>query len=225
MEPATSSTTQDLQGGAIYGLKNTALNFDGTNNFTNNSAYSGGAICTTANSILTFNGIIYFINNGHYRGEVYSLDGYTYGGGVFMAINSTYSILPKTTVYWENNHATFGGAIYFYDVSLIQYCTPLATLIPRQECFFQLPGQNLSNGIDVKLVFKNNSADKAGSVLYGGAIDHCILTHGLDSHNSSEVFDKIVHIDNETKYNTTSIISSDPLKICPCENNLSNCNP
>ena len=215
-----------FQGGAIYGLNNTALNFDGTNNFTNNSAYSGGAIYTTANSILTFNGIIYFINNnGHYRGEAYSLDGYTYGGGVFMAINSTYTILPKTTVYWENNHATFGGAIYFYDVSLIQYCTPLATLIPRQECFFQLPGQNLSNGIDVKLVFKNNSADKAGSVLYGGAIDHCILTHGLDSHNSSEVFDKIVHIDNETKYNTTSIISSDPLKICPCENNLSNCNP
>ena len=100
------------QGSAIYELKNTALNFNGTNNFTNNSAYSGGAICTTTNSILTFNGIIYFINNnGHYRGEVYSLHGYTYGGGVFMAINSTYSILPKTTVYWENNHATFRGAI------------------------------------------------------------------------------------------------------------------
>ena len=214
------------QGGTIYGLKNTALNFNGTNNFTNNSAYSGGAICTATNSILTFNGIIYFINNnGHYRGEVYSLHGYTYGGGVFLSINSTYSILPKTTVYWENNHATFGGAIYFYDVSLIQYCTPLATLIPRQKCFFQLPGQNLSNGIDVKLVFKNNSADKAGSVLYGGAIDNCKLTHGLDSHNSSEVFDKIVHIDNETEYNTTLIISSDPIKICPCENNLSNCSP
>ena len=48
-------------------------------------------------------------------------------------------------------------------------------LIPKEECFFQLqlPGHNLSNGINVQLVFKNNSADVAGSVLYDGAIDNC----------------------------------------------------
>ena len=98
----------------------------------------------------------------------------------------------------------------------------LPPYVPKQECFFQLPGQNLSNGIDVQLVFKNNSADVAGSVLYGGAIDNCKLTHGLDSHNSGEVFDMIVY-DNDTDYNTTSKISSDPLQICPCENNLPHC--
>ena len=125
-------------------------------------------------------------------------------------------------MYWENNHATLGGAIYVQDASPLSYCTLLIPYVPKEECFFQLPGQNLSNSIDVKLIFKNNSADGAGSVLYGGAIDHCKLTHGLDSHSSGEVFDMIVH-NKDSEYTTTSNISSDPILICPCENNLPNC--
>ena len=96
-------------------------------------------------------------------------------------------------MYWENNHASLGGAIFVEDASPLSYCRSVAKLVPKEECFFQLPGQNLSNGIDVQLVFRNNSADVAGSVLYGGAIDNCKLTHGLDSYNSGEVFDMIVH--------------------------------
>ena len=94
--------------------------------------------------------------------------------------------------------------------------------VPKEECFFQLPGQNLSSGIDVQLVFTNNSADVAGSVLYGGAIDNCKLIefNDLESHNSGEVFDMLVH---NCDTNSTSNISSDPLQICPCENNLPDC--
>ena len=57
-------------------------------------------------------------------------------------------------------------------------------------------------------------------MLYGGAIDYCRLT-GLDSYSSGEVFDKIVHIEDE---DTTSSISSYPFQICPCENDIPNCN-
>ena len=112
-------------------------------------------------------------------------------------------------------------AIYVADASPLSYCAPLAPYVPKEECFFQLPGQNVPNGIDVQLVFKYNSADVAGSMLYGGAIDNCKLT-GLDSYNSGEVFDMIVH-NNDTDYNKTSNISSDPLRICPCENNHPYC--
>ena len=140
---------------------------------------------------------------------------------MFLGLNSTLSILPNTTVYWENNHARFGGAIYVADASPASYCTLITTYIPKEECFLQLPGQNLSNGIDVQLVFKNNFAGGAGSVLYGGAIDDCILT-GLDSNSSGKVFDMIVH-NNDTNDNTASTISSDPLRICLCENNFPNC--
>ena len=118
-----------------------------------------------------------------------------------MGLNSTFSILPNSTVYWANNHATYGGAIYVFDASPLSYCNTLlgpsiAAYIPREECFFQLPGQNMSDDITVQLVFKNNSADNAGSVLYGGAIDNCKLI-GLDSYSSSEVFDMLFY-NNDT---------------------------
>ena len=217
-------------GGAIYILGNAVLiderviifypvlSFSGTSNFINNSADNGGTIYADNYSKLSFNGTVNFTNN------ICSVDvnGDPVGGGVYMGLQCTFSILPNTTVYWENNHATLGGAIYVYDASPLSYCTSVAPFVPKQECFFQLPGQNMSNGIDVRLVFKNNSADVAGSVLYGGAIDNCKLTHGLDSYNSSQVFDMIVH-NNDTDYNTTSNISSDPLQICRCKHNLPEC--
>ena len=58
-------------------------------------------------------------------------------------------------------------------------------------------------------------------VLYGGAINNCKLT-GLQSCSSGEVFDMLVH-NNDTDYNTTSTISSDPFHICLCKNNLPDC--
>ena len=227
-------------GGAIYTYLNVVLSFSGTSRFINNSGSVGGAMYTHSsvhslnatsiflnnyavhggeiyadyNSTLAFSGTIYFTNN---QAKIDTLSGYsTSGGGVYMEIHSTFSILPNTRVYWENNYATLGGAIYVRDASPMSYCTTVATLVPKEKCFFQLPGQNLSNSMAVKLIFKNNFADVAGSVLYGGAIDHCKLSHGLDSHSSGEVFDMIVY-NNDSDYNTTSNISSDPFYMCSCK--------
>ena len=201
-------------GGAII-TSMSVLHLHGSSNFINNHAVHGGAIYADHNSSLAFGGTIHLTNNG---GKIDTLSGYdTNEGGVYMGIQSTYSILPNTTVYWENNRPTLGEAIYVRDASPLTYC-PIAADVPKEECFFQLPGQNLSNGIDTKLIFKNNSAGVAGSVLYGGTIDHCKLTHGLDSYSSSEVFNIIVH-NSDSDYNTTSSISSDPFYICSCKNN------
>ena len=203
-------------GGVIYASNNTLLSFNGTSNFTNNSATSrGGAVCANNNNSLVFNGIITFTNNGYNRGGTDTLNvGTVYGGGVFLGLKSTFSILPNTTVYWENNHAALGGAIYVTDVSPLSYCTSAAKFVPKGECFFQLPGQNLN---DIQLIFKNNSADFAGSVLYGGVIDNCRLT-GINSHSSGEAFDLISRIEHDSHYSTTSKISSDPFLICECGN-------
>ena len=70
----------------------------------------------------------------------------------------------------------------------------------------------------MQLVFENNSAGDAGSVLYGGAIDNCELTD-LNSYNSGEAFDMLVHYEDD---DTTSSISSDPFRICLCEGNNPN---
>ena len=196
-------------GGAIYTSNCSTIIFTGSTNFDSNFAAYGGAINAYGNATLTFNGTVSITNNGRELNT--SRD--NYGGGMFIAMDSTLSLLPNTTIYWENNRASSGGAIYVRDSPFI-YCTEIVKYIPKEECFFQLPGQNLSNGIDVQLVFKNNSADDAGSVLYGGAVDNCRLT-GLDSKKSGEVFDAMVVKNN----NTIPIISSDPFNICRCKAN------
>ena len=195
-------------GGSIYASYNVSLSFTGTSNFINNSAGSGGAIFAGDN-ILSFTGTISFINNSAPCGD---------GGGAYLSA-SRFFILPNTTVYWENNHAHLGGAIYVDDKSNpFIYCTQIG--VRKDKCFFQLLGQNLSNATtDVQFVFKDNSADIAGSVLYGGAIDNCTLT-GLNSYSSGEVFDMLVHIEGGS---TTSSISSDPFRICLCENTHLDC--
>ena len=198
-------------GGAIIISSNSVLNISGTSNFDSNYAIQGGAICSLDTTNLTFDGTISFTNNGHNT---------EYGGGLYLNTDSTFSILPNTTMYWKNNHATRGGAIYVDDNPII-YCTSLDKFAPKKKCFFQLPGQDLSSGINVQLVFKSNFADDAGSVLYGGALalHHCELT-GLNTRNPSKVFDMLVHIEDD---NTNSIIYPDRFHISPCENNHPNC--
>ena len=117
-------------GGAIVAY-NTYLNFSGTSNFINNSAdYVGGAIGAEDNTLLSVTGTINFINNTVPDGN---------GGGIYLS-TSSFSILPNTTLYWQNNHARLGGAIYVDDHSNpYTSCTRV-----EPKCFFQLPGQNLS---------------------------------------------------------------------------------
>ena len=205
-------------------LGNISLDITGISNFQSNSAMQGGAISANVNSTLTFNGNIKFTNNGHNTDKLRE----SHGGAMYLATRSTFSILPHTTICWENNHAILGGAIYVLNVNPFVDCTAaeVSIFIPREKekCFFQLTGQTPSNGLDVQLVFKHNSAGNAGSVLYGGAVDNCELT-GLDSynsgdlHNSGEVFDMLFHYQDD---DTTSSISSDPFGICLCEDNNPN---
>ena len=131
---------------------------------------------------------------------------------MYLYISSAFSILPHTIVRWENNHANLGGAIFVFDANPRIYCN---IYVSKEECFFQLPGHNLSHGTEMQLFFKNNSADAAGS----GAIDNCKLI-GLESNSSGEVFDMLFQYERD---NTTSSVSSDPFCICPCENNSPNC--
>ena len=218
-----SHNSAGYAGGAINAYNNVVLIFTGTTSFSNNLAMQGGATTANLNSTLIFDGSINFINNGYRNNRYGNINGDSQGGATYLFISSTLSIMPHTTVWWENNHAHFGGAIYVSDVNPLIYCAQVAPFIQREKCFFQLPNQNLSNSIDnVQLVFKNNSADVAGSVLYGGVIDNCKLT-GLDSYSSRKVFDMLFQIEDDTDYNTTSKVSSDPLRICPCENSLPEC--
>ena len=147
-------------------------------------------------------------------------NGYIYGGGMYIGVRTTFSILYNTTVYWENNHVNLGGAIYVEDASPMSYCTPLGSYKPKEECSFNFLAR-ICPMVPMFDLFSRTTLLMLQEVCYmhGGAIDNCKLTHGLDSYSSGEVFDMLAYND----YNTTSTISSSPLYICLCENSLPDC--
>ena len=209
-----------FNGGAVYAEFNISSSFSGTSSFSNNSAVRGGAIFADDDSMLTFNKSINFTNNGDYIHKD------SRGGAMYLYGSSNFSILSNTTVCWKNNHATLGGAIYVLNVNPLVYCTQnvnplvyctqIAMCTQREKCFIQLPSLNPFSCI--QLVFKNNSADAAGSAIYGGALDNCRHAFTMQGYRFSEVLVVEYQADK-----TTSIISSDPFHICLCENNLPDC--
>jgi len=123
-------------GGAIFAPFNNSLSFTGNSSFYSNSAVQGGAIFANFESKLTFSayGNISFMNNGHITTD-------SCGGAMYLANSSTLIILPQTSVYWENNYANLGGAIYVTDATpLTSYCNETLRLdVPKEECFFSTP--------------------------------------------------------------------------------------
>ena len=108
-------------------------------NFINNLGGSGhgtgGAIATYKNTVLSSTGSKIFYEHNTDAIPIFGKTVLSFSG----ITKSIFSILPNTTVYWEINHC--GGAI----LSPLSHCTPFTPHIPNQECFFQLPSQNLSN--------------------------------------------------------------------------------
>ena len=184
-----SHNSADFEGGAIDAYNSVVLTFTGTSSFSSNLAEQGGAISAYINTALLFDGRISFVNNG--RDEL-NMNRDSSGGAINLVFDATFSVARDTTVYWENNRASFGGAISVRNINNFIYSTRIANFIPPPppKCFFQLQGQNLSNASNPNFIFNNNSADAAGNVLFGGAVDNCTVS-GLDSHNSGEVFDKL----------------------------------
>ena len=80
------------------------------------------------------------------------------------------------------------------------------------------------NSIEAKLVFIDNKASDAGSVLFGGDIDNCI------PHPNNQFFflPNASRIIFDTVFNYTlqvgnSVISSDPFKVCICNGDMAVC--
>jgi predicted outer membrane repeat protein len=138
----------------------------------------------------------------------------TNGGGLLMCDRSFLYLTPYTNVSFVGNHATgTGGGIYVSGLCLES--------IP--ECFYQFSRSILS--IEdmpllktVSVSFANNTAGLAGSAIYGGSVDYCLVMNPwayttkiiLGFKLFYKVFD-VTH--EETDY---SYITSDPYEVCFC---------
>ena len=122
----------------------------------------------------------------------------------------------RTNVYFFNNHAEKGGAIYVQ-----QQC-----MDTDPPCFLQpnVPAHMPMFDVikDIKFIFRNNSASIAGDVLYNGNIDQCLTVevypwnatgHDKDYRYNKEIFREIFQYQNPHR---PSLISSDPSGVCFC---------
>ena len=188
------SNTAVERGGSFYAIDST-ISLSGSQKFLNNSASQGGAIAIDSSSKLVLNE-------------------------------------PLQASFVENN-ASVGGAIFFEDAFSASQCTESnpddGSPDDRVNCFIEL--ESTSN---IQLNFINNTAESAGTVLYGGNLDHCRLYVGggvIDSCGNrigGSYNDTPIAILNEILYivsndSVTSNISSDPLQVCFCENDVPYC--
>ena len=145
--------------------------------------------------------------------------------GAGIALSLAYAILvPNTHVYFEDNYAEeVGGAIYINDQEVILHGYPCLfyPIVP-----VDLPLENA----DIRIYFDNNTAGIAGSALY---IDNCYSSSLLTSIHTdinspiwdyppSLVYNLTLNYTSETGL---SVISSDPLGVCYCDesNTFPNC--
>ena len=127
-----------------------------------------------------------------------------FGGGISTALSI---IMVSGKVFFTGNKAPTGGAIYFQDSLPLVYCT---SEYVKENCFFEI-GKNAFFGHEL-MVFEDNEAE-AGSVLFGGSVDRCVLERYPNA-QSGQVFDMISNYSKQpAKF---SIISSSPLHVCLC---------
>ena len=145
-----------------------------------------------------------------------------YGGGLVLGENSQMYLKSHTTIAFISNHAqSVGGGIYVQDENWTR--TP--------TCFFEF---DVNITIDktlldtIAIVMTNNTAERAGSALYGGSIGHCCIYTPFAWENywyfmeaQKEIFKQLFHISP----NESSSVTSNPTGVCFCNSkNKPDCN-
>ena len=153
-------------------------------------------------ALQAFDSTLYF--GGH---VIFSGNTGVHGGAVALTGDSKFYMMPYTHVQITNNHAMRGGGIYVRDENTL-------TTTP---CFFQLLNLKYSySNIDAVVTLENNTADEAGSAVYGGEIDQCyVYTSSLQLVYNSTIFTELFKIvDN---FSLVSQVSSNPVTVCFCK--------
>ena len=190
---SVNNNTADRGGGIWIVYNSTIVNF-GQLNLQNNIATEGGGIGLNAGNSFVCKGQLKVTGN----------TATIAGGGISVNFDVSIILQNSTEMYFINNTAKRGGAIYVDDsVSSSLYCTSYDYFY-KFMCFYQLEAEDTKS---VHMTFDGNVA-AIGDDLYGGMLGIC--KSGNTSQNSSKVFDEITNMrQNET-------ISSDAFQIRTC---------
>ena len=137
------------------------------------------------------------------------------GGGIFFCAGSIMWLRNGSELRIVDNHAALHGGGIYVDGE----CSPAV-----EFCFFQVDNVTADNAtLRHTQVYLTNNTASAGSAVYGGLIDHCVL-YDVRNQNyrhwyPSKIFNDTFHIPVEE--HDLSTISSDPIYVGFCEINSS----
>ena len=128
------------------------------------------------------------------------------GGGIVLCANSILHFTHNMTLTISGNKATRDGGGIFNEDDCLQAIPP---------CFFQV--DNTTN-LNKTVFLVDNTADRAGSSIFGGSVNHCYYYGSAYSSDESKrhVFEELFQIASLNP-NDTSNISSNPIRVCFCE--------
>jgi len=164
-------------------------------------------------------GTLTLINNTAHQGAALAF----YGKSYMHVSNNTH-------INFINNHAEHvGGAIFVQD--------EIADNSYAFKCFFQfaLNNQIVLNDLkipNISLAFANNTARDGGDAIYGGKLNQCEVTNcsaysksckGVDIFSKTTGSDIVSIVEYHTGKSSSSVISSDPLRVCLCRSGRPDC--
>ena len=205
---STPMTTTDVtrQPAVIEMYKSSRVVFE-------NSTFKGNSMSCMKliDTDIEVNHTLQFIGNSAYR-----------GAAMLFLRNSSVGVPSNSSILFLNNQATAtGGAIHL--VSNDYYLSTSVGLIARSHCFLR-GNRNTSSG---KFIFSNNTAGQGGDVLYGGSLGRACTGYNSVSEYSRDIqcnscLRKLLNI-SVVFPKTLSFITSDPSRVCFCENGIPNC--
>ena len=129
------------------------------------------------------------------------------GGGLAM-YGESYLLFGEDSIlnFINNTARDRGGAIF------------VSNKRERIPCFFQYLNFTLNKSANI--IFSGNTAERAGTALFGGNISSC-MSYTFQKTTSNERFNKTFNYSAQTG---PSVISSEPTNVCFCDdNNTINC--
>ena len=233
-------------GGAIY-AEDAVINIQGRVMFMENEGEYGGALMLYQNVSVVIGQFaeVSFVRNYAQEsgGAVYARDsqimittgqnyklsfvenkGYDGGAMTLVGISTIYLGVYSSIRFLRNHAYHYGGAIYYMD----DYTDDLQSAATTSVCFYGIISTVpylIDVYYDIKdkpiaIEFDNNTAGFAGSAIYGGWIDICMLyviSYKINlALNRTSVFDSLFHFHQPTQQ--LSLISSNPTRVCVCTN-------
>ena len=172
--------------------------------FEGNVGFQCGGLLLENSTINFYHGksILWFSQNKGSRG----------GAMAFYATSQIKIICSAIEMYYISNHAQrVGGAMYVHDFGSL-HLVPNGAGYKYKPMLAQQVVSNCKSQLD--LLFINNTAQLAGSALYGGWVDSKLAYYTF-----GKPFSQLNNSGDDL-----SVVSSDPVRVCPCKKQTPNCN-